>query len=132
MEKKTLRVYRETVFALAEEKKLTVRKLCLEAGLSESFLSVRFTRGGKGYTELSKLHAIALCSVLQCTETELTAIPMSAKKEREPKEGSGDLEGLIRDGFAMIHRDIRDLIETMDRYWKPEPKKYEVKKREQP
>lgn len=38
---------------------------------------------------------------------------------------------MIRDGFKMLHVDIRNLIDTMDKYWKPEPPKYQIRDREQ-
>ena len=37
----------------------------------------------------------------------------------------------MRDIAKMLHTDIRNLIETMDKYWKPQPPKYQVKDREE-
>lgn len=38
---------------------------------------------------------------------------------------------MIRDGFKMLHIDIRNLIDTVEKYCKPDPPKYQIRDREQ-
>ena len=139
-----MKVWKETLYQIIEAKGTTAKKVSKEMGYNENYIALAFTKSGRGYAELHKVQAVALCAVLGCTEEDLTAIPMSpeakAKEDRiieyafngATKEQMDRLTDQITAGFAMVHTDIRNLIEVMEKYWKPSEPKYELKEREQP
>lgn len=115
------RVYRETIFPIIEGK-MTKQAFSFATGHSGNYINGMFI---KGYNDV-KVQAIALwASILGVTPEDITAIPVAKKVETPQTTTVVDLktealEALIIDGFRMIHQDLLTLIETMDKYWKPE------------
>lgn len=119
-----MKIWRETLYQIADKAGLSVGAVCEMMGNTKSALPKRLMNGS---ADFKKVEVLALCSILGCTEKELGAIPVSPTAKRDNE----DLHALIADGFKMIHTDLRNLIETMDKYWKPDPPKYQVKDVEQ-
>ena len=138
-----MRIWKENLYQIIEDKGTTVQKVSKDMGYAGTYLPSIFSKAGKGYAEFQKIQAVALCAILKCSEEELMAIPVSRKgKEMEnqiieyafkgaSKEQVKEFEDMVRDGFAMLHADLMELIKL----WRPEKKeeaKYEIKDREQP
>lgn len=115
------RVYRETLFPLIEAK-MSKQQFSLATGHCESYVNSMFI---KGWCDIA-VQAIALWStILGVTPEDITEVPVSKKAPDVQTPAvvnvkTDELEALIIDGFRMIHQDLLVLIETMDKYWKPE------------
>lgn len=139
------RIYKETVEKMLKQHGMNKSEFNDAMGHGKSWFPTTFA---KGYYDISTANLRLWAFVIGCKEDELTEIP---KAKEEPKaytiansaeamlmtdirlnKDMEELTALITDGFRMIHQDIQLLIETMDRYWKPEEPKYEAKEREQP
>lgn len=130
---KRVRVYRETMDAVLAQKGITKAQFNDLIGCSGSYYTTTFQRG---YADLTEARARMWANAIDVSIDLITAIPHSKKNTQhtEPTIELVDadrLEGLILDGFRMIHQDIQLLIEAMDRYWKPEEPRYQIKEREQ-
>ena len=115
------KVYRETLYGLLGERKMTADELSRRLGFSRTYVAALFAKDGRGYAEMSRLQRIGIASVLDCMDSDLTAIPVSDKgrQKMEPETDLGQLMDQMTAGFAMLHADIRNLIEVMEKYWKP-------------
>lgn len=152
MKSKEQKVYRETFEKLLRNSKTSYSKISKDMGYTSSWLSHKFDRG---YATFTRAETICIMALLKCEENELYAIPVknNDKKENDDAVENNNLNAvillvdnlirqsqeliektnsLIIDAAKMLHTDVRNLIETMDKYWKPEPPKYQVKDREQP
>lgn len=139
------RIYKETVEEVLKKYRLSKGKFCEDMGHSGSWFGTTLARG---YYDIAKPNLRMWAMVIGCTEDELTAIPVSPQgkaKEKQEKQDSAqaaadnetlsmlaNLMATMLEGFSMLHTDIRNLIETMDKYWKPTEPKYEIREREQP
>ena len=134
------RIYRETVEAVLTKYRLSKGRFCQEMDHTASWFGTTFA---KGYYDIKKPNLKLWAITIGCTEEELTAIPVSTqgKEEKQTKTESvngdtiamlAEMTATMLEGFRMLHTDIRNLIETMDRYWKPTEPKYQIQEREQP
>lgn len=147
-EEDVLKVWRETLYKKIEEKHLNTLKVSKMLGKSSSWLSGIYSKDKKGWHDFDTVQMIALCHVLECEESDLTAVPSSKKPETGINISSdsiqSSLDGMsyalscilksvsqfsnsettidetLKAGFNMLHNDIRDLVDTMHMYWKPE------------
>lgn len=136
------RIYRETVSKVLADKGMKKSDFCDAMGHTDGWYGATFS---KGYYDITKANLRLWSIIIGCTEEELTAIPMFKEEPKaEPLNtpNTADMDALMAlvanhtqtmvEGIRMLHTDIRNLIETMDKYWKPTEPKYEVKEREQP
>ena len=117
------KVFKETLYGLLRERKITADELSMRLGFARNYLTGQFCKSDGGYAEMSRLQRIGIASILNCTDSDLTVIPVSEKKRQqkpEPETDLGQLMDQMTAGFAILHTDIRDLIEVMEKYWKPE------------
>ena len=130
--------YRETFNAVFAEHGTNASKVCQAVNKSTTWLAKKME---VGYAMFSTMELIAIANVVGCRVDDLSAIPTKASRPTErttaaaaglTKEQMDEVLSLIADGFKMLHTDVRNAIETMDKYWKPEPPKYNVKDIEKP
>ena len=137
-------VDKEIFSRLTSKKEKTWRELSQDIGYGANWLSAQFSHTGKAYFSgpVRKL----LCMELGCTEEELTAAPKVLSEQTAPPinldeitsrmaktiaeackyDGASarqheEMYNQITVGFAMLHTDLRDLIETLNKYWGPAP-----------
>lgn len=130
--KVTYRVYRQTLEKLLREKGTNITTLSLQIGHAHSYLSVRFTGG----VESVMLERPTVAAIAMALDVEIKAVLAKPELNEKtcttqlPVAGDDELKEIIRDGFKMLHADLRALLAE----WKPketEPK-YQIKEREQP
>ena len=137
-----MRIWKETLYQIIESKKKTVGEVGESLGKTRSYLPKRLMQG---YDEFKTIEALALCSILGCTKEELGAIPakgenrkdedgdvltelqmlsaniasglMMLRKDMPTNDKIDGLHEMIRDGFKMLHTDIRALIASMEKCW---------------
>ena len=144
-------VYKETCEALRHKRGMALSELSRSIGYDQSWLSNKFSSGyaifsapemkllciGLGCTE-NELTASPKqlaetpenkCGMKSAPYIDLDAVASSmantiaaaCKYDGATARQHEELHETIRAGFAMLHSDLRNLIETMDKYWKPSP-----------
>lgn len=123
------KIYKETVEAVLAKHDYSKGQFCQDMDHTSAWFSTTFTNG---YYNITKPQLRLWAMTIGCTEDELTAIPVSPAGERKRKEAEAktadvvttamiaDLTATMIEGFRMLHQDILSLIDTMDKYWKPE------------
>lgn len=136
------KIYRETVDRVLENHKMSKSEFCFNMGHTTGWYGVTFKRG---FYDITKPSLRLWATVIGCEEDELTKVPVSnvgktytisteaeeLARTKVMEKNLAEMRELLTDGFKMLHTDIRNLIETMDKYWKPDPPKYQVKDVEQ-
>ena len=140
---KNNRIYRETLYKVCHDEGTNASRLSEAMGYGKTYLSHVVYEGYGDVTDAT-LNLMAL--TLGVSKSKLTEVPVSpqglkkAAQEAATKAAAvtddqaamvANFNATVIDGFAMLHQDIQMLIETMNRYWKPEEPKYEVKDKEQ-
>lgn len=123
------KIYKETVEAVLAKHDYSKGQFCRDMDHTSAWFSTTFTNG---YYNITKPQLRLWAMTIGCTEDELTAIPVSPAGERKRKEAEAktadvvttamiaDLTATMIEGFRMLHQDMLNLIDTMDKYWKPE------------
>ena len=140
---KNNRIYRETLYRVCHDEGTNASRLSEAMGYGKTYLSHVVYEGYGDVTDAT-LNLMAL--TLGVSKSKLTEVPVSpqglkkAAQEAATKAAAvtddqaamiANMNATMIDGFAMLHQDLKTLIEAMDRYWKPEEPRYEVKEKEQ-
>ena len=122
------KIYKETVEAVLKKHDYTKGQFCRDMDHTSAWFGTTFV---KGYYDITKPQLRLWAMTIGCTEDELTAIPVNPQGKQMQKEAEdktadavttamiADLTSTMIEGFRMLHHDIKTLIETMDKYWKP-------------
>lgn len=145
-----VKVYKETMDCLLQKAGMNKKEFSELLGYSRAWCGIAFKRG---YYDLPITKKKLWSHVLKCREEDLTAIPVSQEGKVDRVESvmpsiqvlldaiqnlanivHGEIievQELHKDIAKMLHTDIRSVVDTMDKYWRPDPPKYQVKDIEQ-
>lgn len=125
-------IYRGTVYQTIKDAGKKVTDVSTKMGYEANYISNMFSKGYASVTAQT-LTLLSLASGIE--KDKLTAIPISPDGKRRAEEAigkniTGDNAVLLQsvnllteqmtEGFRMLHGDIMRLIDTMDKYWKPD------------
>lgn len=115
-----MKVYKETLYQIEKSKGISSIDLSTALGFSKNHISQLYSKAGtKGYVDFAKPMILAICSILECSESELTDLPKSRKLDSIISSNSSSLdiahlEKTIKDIGFMIHEDLERLIRLWD------------------